>query len=184
MNQREQEVVEAVRLETFETLMEGVKVQVGEKIVEAGLDTWECCVLASRVAMDVLSDHFIGARAVKVQTITMNRAAWEAEQRGIRGTDVEGGVAWGGGLAGDGSQAYVEEGWLNGHVVLIVEGEALLDASAVQFTRLEYGLIVEPLVVDLRSNDGHAFLHEDAWVLAALDEDVGAIAYHRHPDLS
>src|SRR3954454_25065243 len=137
MNQREQEVVEAVRLETFETLMEGVKVQVGENIVGTGLDTWECFVLASRVAMDVLRDHFIGARALKVQTLTMNRVAWEAEQRGEHGMSVEGGVVWGCGLAGDGSQAYVEEGWLNGHVVLVVENEVLLDTSAVQFTRLE-----------------------------------------------
>jgi hypothetical protein len=147
MNEREQEVVEAVRLETFETLMEGVKMQVGENIVEAGLDTWHCCILASRVAMDVLSDHFIGARAVKVQTLTMNRDAWAAESRGERGAEAPGGIIWGCGLAGDGSQAYVEEGWLNGHVV-------------------------------------NSFLNEDAWVAAPLDDGMGGMLYHKHPDKS
>jgi hypothetical protein len=184
MNEREQEVVEAVRLETFETLMEGVKMQVGENIVEAGLDTWHCCILASRVAMDVLSDHFIGARAVKVQTLTMNRDAWAAESRGERGAEAPGGIIWGCGLAGDGSQAYVEEGWLNGHVVLVVEGEALLDASAVQFTRIEWGVIVEPLLVDLRGEVGNSFLNEDAWVAAPLDDGMGGMLYHKHPDKS
>lgn len=184
MNEREQEVVEAVRLETFETLMEGVVVQVGQNIMEAGLNDWHCCVLSSRVAMDVLSDHFIGARAVKVQTLTMNRAAWQAEVRGERGTDAPGGVVWGCGLAGDGSQAYVKNGWLNGHVVLVVENEVLLDTSAVQFTRVEYGVLVEPLVVDLRSEAGNLFLNEDAWVAAPLDDDMGGMIYHKHPDKS
>jgi hypothetical protein len=185
MNEREQEVVEAVRLETFETLMEGVRVQLGNgQIMDAGLSDWHCCVLASRVAMDVLRDHFIGARAVKVQTLTMNRVAWEAEKRGENGAKVPGGVSWACGLIGDGSQDHVQEGWLNGHVVLLVEGEVLLDASAVQFTRVEYGVLVEPLVIGLTDEVGDQFLNEDAWVVAPLDDDMGAILYHKHPDKS
>jgi hypothetical protein len=184
MNEREIEVVEAVRLETFETLMEGVRVQVGRDVVETGLTTWHCCVLASRVAMDVLRDHFIGARALKVQTITMNQTAWEAEMRGEDGTRTPGGIAWGCGLAGDGSQNFVEDGWLNGHVVLTVENEVMLDASAVQFTHIEYGVIVEPLAIPLDGDEGRKFLHEDAWVVAPLDDNMGAMLYHKHPDKS
>jgi hypothetical protein len=195
MNKRELQVVEAVRLETFETLMEGVRVATAEGIVESKMTDWHCCVAASRVAKDVLARHYIGAKAMKVQCLAFNDVAWKREQEGERVFHLtDEGALMAPPRPGERQPAVfpcgfrdgaaTDDNWLNGHVVLIVENEILLDPSATQFTHLSHGLLVEPLALDLRDEeDGRGWVADPGGsFIAAPLEEGGAVLYRQHPD--
>jgi hypothetical protein len=185
VNDREKAVVETVKMVTFQTLKEGTKVHVGDRVGHTAIIDWHCCVLAARIAKTVLAEHYINAKAMKVQVLTYNEKAWQAELRGEEPMSVEGGVVAGCGIKGNGRQEAADPGMLNGHVVLIVENELLLDPSAVQFTKIEHGILVEPLVLDLTAEDGREWLSDPGrHFMGTPLETGGAILYRQSPDLS
>lgn len=197
MNERDRKVVEAVRLETYETLRAGISVQTPTGVATAALTDWHCCVVASRTAIEVLKTHYIHGRALKVQALVFTEKAWRAELAGedlwsfnedgdalVR--DEPGFGVFPCGFRDEGRQTdQTRDGWLNGHVVVIVENEILLDPSAVQFTHLDYGLLVEPLAVDLTTPDGEAWLADPKGNFLCVQlPDGGAVLYRQSPDFA
>lgn len=189
MNERDAIVVEAVREHAFSTLREGVDYfseQFGVPGVVGAQDDF-CCVLASRLAIEALKHFDIAGRGMKVQVRANNHAMVMLEETGDRDRWEAKALQR---YCGLGTGSKLNEGWLNGHVVVIVEGEILLDPSAPQFNTITDDgrrLIVPPLALPL-GEEGREWLQEPDknWLGFELDEDLGGgeIFYRQSEDLS
>jgi hypothetical protein len=179
-------VTEALREHTFRTLRDGVTAYSPQhqRIAVVGAQDDFCCVLSTRIAIDILKEHGIGARAMKVHVRAYNRALWEWEQNPVGPIPEDKGLLR---CCGDGTGEMQNEGWLNGHCIAIVEKEILLDTSAPQFTTITPGgarLFVPPLM--LRIDPDWLKAPSDSWMTYELDEELngGAILYRQPEDLS
>lgn len=179
MNKRELEVVGLVRDLTWPTMQEGLPITYAGQEGEARYDP-ACCVAASRIAMEILADNFIQSSAMKTFVSVYTHDAWKWDEGGRVGPapDPEKNIIRMCGLR------EARKGWLNGHVVLIVEKECLLDVSCQQFAVPNQGLpSVEPVTVDLAGEVGKTWLANPTLPLT-VDIEHGVMVYQQHPDLS
>lgn len=181
MTERELRIVEAVRAHTFSALTSNVhRDQFMPRGYAAEWDAF-CCIAATRVAYDVLRDFCIFSKPMKAMTRFFNKAAWEWSQAGGVGKPPEGAaMRYCGTPEG---QATAGPGLLNGHAILIVENELLLDCSAEQFAKPDAGLEMESMAIDLRNDEGRDFLRGEPLFLEN-GEDGSVFIYLHHPDLS
>lgn len=188
MNDRELAVVEAVRLTTFTTLVnEGVMVPTRQGIVHGSFDV-NCCVAASRLAMEVLKEFYVFSRAMKVQVAAFNSIARDWGVHYFKTADAAATVnpddpPPGSAIRYCGFSGKDDPGMVDGHVVLVVEKEVLLDPTAPQFSLAKRQLLIEPLIADLRSEWGRQWLSDPTqWLSVELDEGA-IINYRQHRDL-
>jgi hypothetical protein len=72
----ELEVIDAIRMATLETVMEGVPI--GDDLIV--VEDERCCILATRIALEALEQRLIFGRALKVHVGIYNRWGWEWQQ--------------------------------------------------------------------------------------------------------
>lgn len=195
MTERELKIVDAVKRHTFTALQEGPDV---EKFRQRGyVATYDvaCCVAATRVAYDVLRHFCIFGTPMKTVTQVYNRTLWQHAISGGSPDEAPDGSI----LRTAGARPKDDElpGWLNGHVILIVEKEVLLDCSAEQFSygpavvdvssgavvhQKKVDINIASLAVDLRNDAGREFLADPREnPLVAASEDY-TIVYRQHED--
>lgn len=183
MTERELRIVEAVRAHTFSALTSN---EHRDLFLQRGYAAeWDayCCVAATRVAYDVLREFCIFSKPMKVMTRFFNKAAWDWSEAGCEGAAPEGALMRYTGTPE--GQATAARDMLNGHAVLIVENEFLLDCSAEQFATPDAGLEMESVAIDLRNDLGRAFLRDEEAPLFLRNAENGSVfIYLHHPDLS
>jgi hypothetical protein len=210
----ELEAIDAVRMATLESLMEGVMVD--DAIVYT--NDPRCCIFATRIALKALEHYQVFGRALKVHVGAFNRWAWEwqranpernladelmgvaqaaIEARDLsiefcerlsraRGIDPKARYRFcGHGTDLPNSFALSKPGWLNGHVVALLNtdaGHVLLDVTAPQFTTPDFKMFLEPLAFavpdDWARNPGKSWLQVQPECL-----NGGAMVYIQPSDL-
>jgi hypothetical protein len=194
VNDREWATVEAVRLNTFTTMVnEGVMLPAGPRQPPfLGQFDVNCCVAATALALEVLKEFFIFGRAMKVQVAVMNNVAVQWGKDMETAEAVETAVAQpstppdGTMIRYCGFSGKNNPGWLDGHLVAIIENEVLFDPSAPQFSIPQARMLIEPLCIDLRDGYGKEWLTQPTeWLAVEIeDSDGGVINYRHHHDLS
>lgn len=74
MNQRDLEVVDAVRMDTIDPLLRGLDLPDGSARISIG--DYRCCILGTRLALEVLKTYSIFGRALKVHALIYNASGW------------------------------------------------------------------------------------------------------------
>jgi hypothetical protein len=100
----------------------------------------DSCIAATRITKAVLDYFGYSVRPAAVRVAGFTATAWSDAQAGRTGNDPARG-AWSVGVVGSGA---IRDGRWDGHLVAIVEGCWLLDASVEQLNRPEHGLQFAP----------------------------------------
>jgi len=129
----------------------------------------DCCILATRLALDVLHFFKIPARALSVRTVIYNGplAKRMREGRAPQTTqELEKAFEEDGSYSVGLGYGYTEGKW-SGHLVVISNGR-MLDLTIGQASRPQHGIVLEPFVMPVDS----AFLTGQEALLLTCDDVV------------
>lgn len=144
----------------------------------------ESCILSTKLLCDLLNQLGIKAMPVAVDVIAANQTTLEKEQRGeefdVTDPDER---AFAARCKVDPDAEDPEGTNWPGHLVLIADGKYMLDPSADQFAREDYGYIVKPTMIEFDSSDQLESWLYDGQRQGFYLPDGGILTYEAHPDV-